>query len=158
MAGELFKRLASIDAVHVPYRGGGQAANDLLAGHVNWTFDGPNVQQPLVKAGRIRALAVTSRTRIPSLPEVPTLEEAGVSGYEFTAWIGLALPAGTPSVIASKLHAEISKILGSAEAKEYFTGLSLTAGADTSEAFLAQIKTEHTKWGNIIKQTGLKAE
>ncbi len=158
MAGELFKRLASIDAVHVPYKGGGQAANDLLAGHVNWTFDGANVQQPLIKAGRIRALAVSGRTRMPSLPDVPTLDEAGVSGYEFTAWIGIAVPAGTPPAIVSKLHAEISKILNSSEAKEYFTGLSLSAGADTPDAFAAQIRAEHAKWGDIIKQTGLKAE
>jgi tripartite-type tricarboxylate transporter receptor subunit TctC len=158
MAGELFKRLASIDAVHVPYKGGGQVANDLLAGHVTWTFDGANVQQPLVKAGRIRALAVSGRTRMPSLPDVPTLEEAGISGYEFTAWIGIALPAGTPPAIVAKLYAEISKVLSSAEAREYFPSLSLTAGADTSEAFSAQIKAEHAKWGEIIKQSGLKAE
>jgi tripartite-type tricarboxylate transporter receptor subunit TctC len=158
MAGELFKRLASIDAVHVTYKGGGQAANDLLAGHVTWTFDGANVQQPLVKSGRIRALAVSSRTRIPSLPDVPTLDEAGISGYEFTAWVGIALPAGTPRSIVSKLHGEISKILSSAEAKEYFTGLSLSAGADTPEAFAALIRADYEKWGQIVKQAGLKAE
>jgi tripartite-type tricarboxylate transporter receptor subunit TctC len=158
MAGELFKRLASIDAVHVPYKGGGQAANDLLAGHVTWTFDGANVQQPLVKAGRIRALAVSSRTRMPSLPDVPTLDEAGVSSYEFTAWVGIALPAGTPPAIVSKLHGEISKILGTAEAKEYFTGLSLSAGADTPGAFAALIRADYEKWGQIVKQAGLKAE
>ena len=158
MAGELLKRLAGIDAIHVPYKGGGQAANDLIAGHVNWTFDGTAVQLPLIKAGRTRALAVSSSTRVAGLADVPTLAEAGVPGYEFTAWSGIAVPAGTPPRIVARLHAEISKILGSAEAVEYFSSLGLTAGADTIDGFAAQIRAEHAKWGDIIKQTGLKAE
>ena len=158
MAGELFKRLAGIDAVHVPYKGGGQAANDLLAGHVSWTFDGTTVQQPLVQAGRLRALAVTGHERLASLPDVPTMAEAGVTGYEFTAWTGVALPAGTPPAIVRRLHSEISRILGSSEAKSYFGSLGLAAGADTPEAFAAQIRSEYARWGEFIKQTGLKAE
>lgn len=158
MAAELLKRLAGIDAIHVPYKGGGQAANDLIAGHVNWTFDGTTVQLPLIKAGRTRALAVTGSARVPGLPDVPTLAEAGVPGYEFTAWVGIALPTATPSPIVARLHAEISKILGSAEAREYFSGMALSAGADSMDAFAAQIRTEHAKWGDIIKQTGMKAE
>lgn len=158
MAAELLKRLAGIDAIHVPYKGGGQAANDLIAGHVNWTFDGTTVQLPLIKAGRTRALAVTGSARVPGLPDVPTLAEAGVPGYEFTAWVGIALPTATPSPIVTRLHAEISKILGSAEAREYFSGMALSAGADSMDAFAAQIRTEHAKWGDIIKQTGMKAE
>ena len=158
MAGELLKRLSGIDAIHVPYKGGGQAANDLIAGHVNWTFDGTAVQLPLIKAGRTRALAVSSIARVAGLPDVPTLAEAGVPGYEFTAWSGIAVPAGTPPRIVARLHAEISKILGSAEASEYFSGLGLSAGADSVDAFAAQIRAEHAKWGDIIKQTGMKAE
>jgi tripartite-type tricarboxylate transporter receptor subunit TctC len=158
MASELLKRLAGINAIHVPYKGGGQAATDLIAGHVNWTFDGATVQLPLMKAGRIRALAVSSSTRVASMAEVPTLAEAGVPGYEFTAWSGIALPAGTPPTIVARLHAEISKILASAEAKEHFSSLGLSAGADTMDAFAAQIRAEHAKWGDIIKQTGMKAE
>ena len=158
MAAELLKRLAGIDAIHVPYKGGGQAANDLIAGHVNWTFDGTTVQLPLIKAGRTRALAVTGSARVPGLPDVPTLAEAGVPGYEFTAWVGIALPTATPSPIVARLHAEISKILGSAEAREYFSGMALSAGADSMDAFAAQIRAEHAKWGDIIKQTGMKAE
>ena len=158
MAGELFKRLAGVDAIHVPYKGGGQAANDLIAGHVNWTFDGSTVQLPLIKAGRTRALAVTGSTRMAGLPDVPTLAEAGVPGYEFTAWSGIALPTGTPPPIVARLHAEISKILTSGEARDYFSALSLSAGADNMDAFAAQIRAEHAKWGEIIKQTGMKAE
>ena len=158
MAGELLKRLAGIDATHVPYKGGGQAATDLIAGHVNWTFDGTAVQLPLIKAGRTRALAVTGSARVAGLPDVPTLAEAGVPGYEFTAWSGIALPAGTPTPIAAKLHAELSKILGNAEAREYFSSLSLSAGADSMDVFATQIRAEHAKWGDIIKQTGMKAE
>jgi tripartite-type tricarboxylate transporter receptor subunit TctC len=158
MAGELFRRQAGIDVIHVPYKGGGQAAADLIAGHVNWTFDGTAVQLPLIKAGRTRALAVSSSGRAIGLPEVPTLAEAGVPGYEFTSWSGIALPAGTPQRIVTRVHTEISKILGSTEAIEYFSDLGLSAGADTMEAFAAQIRAEHAKWGEIIKQTGMKAE
>ena len=158
MAAELFKRLAGVDAIHVPYKGGGQAANDLIAGHVNWTFDGSTVQLPLIKAGRTRALAVTSSGRVAGLPDVPTLAEAGVPGYEFTSWSGIAVPAGTPPPIVARLHAEISKILGSAEAREYFASLGLSAGADSMDAFAAQIRAEHAKWGDIIRQTGMRAE
>ena len=158
MAGELFKRLAGIDAIHVPYKGGGQAANDLLAGHVNWTFDGSAVQLPLIKAGRTRALAVTSGGRLAGLPDVPTLAEAGVPGYEYTTWSGIALPAGTPPPIVARLHAEISKILVSAEARDYFSSLSMSGGVDTLDAFAALIRAEHAKWRDIIRQTGMKAE
>ena len=158
MASELFKRMTAIDAVHVPYKGGGQAAIDLVAGHVTWTIDGTSVQMPLVKSGRLRALAVSTRERLADLPGVPTMAEAGVAGYEFTGWTGVALPAGTPRPIVAKLHTEISKILGSPEAKDYFAGLGLTAGADAPEAFSAQIRAEHTKFGDLIRQTGLKAE
>ena len=145
MAGELFKRLAGIDAIHVPYKGGGQAATDLIAGHVNWTFDGTTVQLPLVKAGRTRALAVTGSARVASMPDVPTMAEAGVPGYEFMSWSGIALPTGTPPPIVARLHAEISKILGSAEAREYFGSLGLNPGADSMESFAALIRTEHAK-------------
>jgi len=158
MAGELFKRLAGIDAIHVPYKGGGQAAIDLIAGQVNWTFDGATVQLPLIKAGRLRALAVTGLARVPSMPDVPTMVEAGVPGYEFTAWTGIALPSGTPRPIVARLHSEISKILNSNDAKEHFGALGLSTGADNMDAFAAQIRSEHAKWGDIIKQTGLKAE
>ena len=158
MAAELLKRLAGIDAIHVPYKGGGQAANDLIAGHVNWVFDGTAVQFPLIKAGRTRALAVTGSARVAGLPDVPTMAEAGVPGYEFTVWSGIALPAGTPPPIVARLHAEISKILGSAEAREYFASLGFSAGADNMDAFAAQIRAEHAKWGDIIRQTGMKAE
>ena len=105
-----------------------------------------------------RALAVTSSAQMAGLPDVPTLAEAGVPGYEFTAWSGIALPAATPPPIAARLHAEISMILGSAEAREYFGSLGLSAGADTLAAFAAQIRAEHAKWADIIQQTGMKAE
>ena len=158
MAGELFKQLAGIDAVHVPYKGGAQAAIDLMAGHISWTFDGTNVQQPLARAGRVRALAVTSRQRVAGLPDVPTMAEAGVSGYDFTGWAGIAVPARTPKYIVTRLTLEISKILNSAEAQEYFGGLGLSAGADAPEAFAAEIRSEHAKWGELIRKAGLKAD
>ena len=125
---------------------------------MNWTFDGATVQLPLIKAGRIRALAVTGSTRVAVMPDVPTMVEAGVPGYEFTAWTGLAVPAATPRPIVVRLHTEISKILSSNDAKEHFTALGLSTGADTMEAFATQIRAEHAKWGEIVRQTGMKAE
>jgi tripartite-type tricarboxylate transporter receptor subunit TctC len=158
MAGELFKRLAGVEAVHIPYKGGGQAANDLLAGHVSYTFDGTSVQVPLVQAGRIRALAVTGRERVPALPGVPTLAEAGVTGCEFFGWVGIAAPAGTPAPIVKRLYGEISKILEGAEARAYFGAQGIRTGGEAPEVFAADIRAEHAKWGEIIRQAGLKAE
>jgi tripartite-type tricarboxylate transporter receptor subunit TctC len=158
MAGELFKRLASIDAAHIPYKGGGQAASDLMAGHLSYTFEGTSVQLPLAKAGRIRALAVTGRERVPTLPDVPTMAEAGVPGYEFFGWVGIAVPAATPAPIVKRLYAEISKILAGAEAQAYFGEQGISAGGEAPDVFAADIRAEYAKWGELIRHVGLKAE
>ena len=158
MAGELFKRLAGVEALHIPYKGGGQAANDLLAGHVSYTFEGTSVQLPLVKTGRLRALAVTGRARVPALPDVPTLAEAGVVGYEFFGWVGIAVPAGTPAPLVKRLYAEISKILAGADAQAYFAEQGITTGGEAPDVFAADIRAEYAKWGELIRQAGLKAE
>ena len=158
MAGELFKRLAGVEAVHIPYKGGGQAANDLLAGHVSYTFDGTTVQLPLIKSGRIRALAVTGRARVPALPEAPTLAEAGVTGYEFFGWTGIAVPVDTPAPLVKKLYGAISKILAGADAQAYFGAQGITPGGEAPDVFAADIRVEYAKWGELIRQAGMKAE
>jgi tripartite-type tricarboxylate transporter receptor subunit TctC len=158
LAGELFKRMANIDTVHVPYKGGGQAVSDLIGGHINYSIEGLTVQLPHVKAGRLRALAVTGPRRVASLPDVPTMAEAGVTGYEFQGWVGIAAPAATPKPIIARLYREISTILATAEARAWFSEFGAVPGADPPEAFVAAIRAEHAKWGNVIREGGIKLE
>jgi tripartite-type tricarboxylate transporter receptor subunit TctC len=158
LAGELFKRLAGVDTVHVPYKGGGQAVADLIAGHLSYSIEGLTVQLPQVKAGRLRALAVTGPRRVASLPEVPTMAEAGVPGYAFEGWVGIAAPAGTPPPIVARLYAEISRILATPEARDWFGAAGAEPGADPPEAFAAMIRAEHAKWGRIVHEVGITLE
>ena len=158
MASELFKHMAHIDITHVPYRSGGQAAADVVAGHVTMSIDGTNVQLPLIRAGKLRALAVTGPHRIPALPGVPTLAEAGISGYRFEGWVGLAVPAGTPASIVDRLYRDVATVLASSEAHEWLEGFGLEPGAESPAAFSELIREEHAKWGNIIRDSGIRAE
>ena len=109
LIGEMFKARAGIDIVHVPYKGGGPSINDVIAGNVQMTFEATSVLLPLIKAGRLRALAVTSAKRIPELPDVPTMVESGYPGFVTTAWTGLLAPAHTPQPIVAKLNATINE-------------------------------------------------
>jgi tripartite-type tricarboxylate transporter receptor subunit TctC len=158
LAAELFKRAAGIDTVHIPYKGGAQAVTDLIAGHISYSIEGLSVQLPQVKAGRLRPLAVTGPRRVASLPDVPTMAEAGVSGYEFQGWVGIAAPAATPKPIVAKLYREISAILATAEAREWFASFGLDPGADPPDVFAASIRAEHAKWGRVIREAGIKLE
>lgn len=158
MAAELFKRATGIDVVLVPYRGGGQTVSDLMAGHIAASIEGMNVQLPQVRAGRLRALAVTSAQRVASLPDVPTIAEAGVPGYEYTGWVGIAAPAGTSSEIIARLHREITRILQTEEARDWFASYGLSPGGDSPEAFAVLIRAEYAKWGTLIRDAGLKAD
>src|SRR6202158_4204573 len=115
IASELFTRMAGIEAIHVPYKGGGQAVSDLIAGHLSFSIEGLNVQLPYVKSGRLRALAVTSAQRHPAVPDIPTLAESGVPGYLFIGGVGVPPPAATPAPIIAKLYGAIAKVLESAE-------------------------------------------
>jgi tripartite-type tricarboxylate transporter receptor subunit TctC len=158
MAGELFKRMAGIEVAHVPYKGGAPALTDLVAGRLTYTIEGPAIQLPQVKAGRLRALAVTSRERVAALPEVPTVAESGVPGYEYVAWTGVAAPAATPKAIIAKLYADIRGVLRSPESREYFAGHGAEAGGESPEEFAAFIRAEHAKWGKVVREAGIKAE
>ena len=158
MAGELFKRMAGIDVVHVPYKGGGQAVSDLVAGHIDFSIEGTTVQVPQVKAGRLRALAVTGPRRIPSLPDVPTTAEAGLPGYEFLGWVGIAAPAATPKPIIARLYREISAVMATAQARDWFGAVGSDPMTDPPEVFSAAIRTEHAKWGKLIPEMGMKLE
>ena len=158
MAGELFKRMAGIEVAHVPYKGGAPALADLVAGRLTYTIEGPVIQLPQVKAGRLRAVAVSSAQRVAALPEVPTISESGVPGYEYVAWVGIAAPAATPRAIVAKLHADAAAVLRSPESREYFAGHGAEPGGETPEAFGAFIHAEHTKWGKVVREAGIKVD
>ena len=158
LAGELFKRTAGIDTVHVPYKGGGQAVSDLLAGHISYTIEGLTVQLPQVKAGRLRALAVTGPKRVASLPDVPTMAEAGLPGAEFQGWVGIAVPAATPKTIVARLYRDISGILETSEARAWFGEVGADARTDPPEVFSATIRAEYAKWGKVIREAGIRIE
>ena len=158
MAGELFKRTAGIDTVHVPYKGGGHAVTDLIGGHISYSIEGLTVQLPQVRAGRLRPLAVTSPKRIESLPDVPTMAEAGFAGAEFQGWVGIAAPVGTPKTVVARLFQDISGILATSEARTWLADFGAEARADSPEAFAAAIRVEYAKWGRVIKDAGIKLD
>jgi tripartite-type tricarboxylate transporter receptor subunit TctC len=158
LAGELFKRMAGIEVTHVPFKGGAQAQAELMAGRITYTFEGFAVQLPQVKAGRLRALAVTGGRRVASLPDVPTVAEAGVPGYEYLAWSGVAAPAGTPPATIARLNREIAKLLQTPESQAWLAAQGAEPGGDAPEAFAAFIQAEHTKWGKVVRDAGIKAE
>jgi tripartite-type tricarboxylate transporter receptor subunit TctC len=158
IASEMFKRMAAIDALHVPYRGGGALLAAMLGGQLSWSMDGPTVQVPHVRSGALRALAVTGPQRLPNLPEVPTMAEAGVAGYEYEGWTGYAAPIATPVPILVRLNAEIAKIAATVEAREWFATTGSEAGTMPREAFGDLIRVEHGRFGELVRAAGLRAE
>ena len=158
LAGELFKNMANIDVTHIPYKGGGPAVTDLVAGRLTYTFDNLSIQLPQIKAGKIKALAVTGARRLPSLPDVPTLAESGLAGYDFLAWMGIAAPARTPQEIVARLSQETTKILATSEAREWLAAQGAEPGGESPTEFAAYIAAEHAKWGPIIRKAGIKAD
>jgi len=158
LAGELFSRSANLKVVHVPYAGPSAAMLDLVAGRLSFTFGTVNVQLPQVKAGKIRALAVTSLARLDALPEIPTVAESGLPGFEYIGWLGIAAPAGTPEPIIERLQREIALVLLTEEARQYFASNGREAVASTPAAFAAFIRAEHAKWGRVIRDLTIKAD
>ena len=158
MASELFKRAAGIDVVHVPYNGGGQEMSALIAGQITFTIEGTTLQLPQVQTGRLRPLAVTGSKRLASLPEVPTMAEAGLPGAEYHSWVGIAAPAATPKPVIDRLYREIGKVLASAEAAEWFGAVGADPRADLPDVFAATIRADHAKWGKIIRDAGIRIE
>jgi len=158
LSGELFKTIAGIDMVHVPYKGSSAAMPDVLGGFVPLIFDGLPQSLPYIKAGRLRALGVTTARRSPALPDVPTIAEAGLPGYEAVAWFGAVAPARTPRDIVTKLNAEIVGILKSADVKDRLA----SQGADTAptmpDEFAEFIRKEMLKWAKVVKATGARAD
>lgn len=158
LATELFKAMAGIDVVHVPYKGGAPALADLVAGQLSFMIENVPGTLPLVRDGKLRALAITSRQRLALVPELPTMEEAGVPGYEMIGWNGIFLPAATPPAIVSRLNAELVKVLRSAEVGEQLARLGAVPVGSTPEQFAAFVKDESRRWGKIIKDLGIRPE
>jgi tripartite-type tricarboxylate transporter receptor subunit TctC len=150
----LFGSMAGIRLNHVPYKGSGPAMQDLLAGQVALSFAGiPNVLTP-VRSGKLRALAVTGARRWSELPEVPTLAEAGVAGYEATLWIGMAGPAALPAEIVQRLSSEIARLLQDADLRQTFRAAGVEASPLGPHEFGAFMRDEHAKWGRVVRETG----
>ncbi|HEX9434310.1 MAG TPA: tripartite tricarboxylate transporter substrate binding protein [Burkholderiales bacterium] len=155
---ELFKMLTGTHITHVPYKGSAPAVTDLMAGQVHVMFDNtPNVL-PHVKAGRIKALAVSSKSRTREAPEVPTLDEAGVPGYDVSVWFGVLTVAGTPREIVQRLNTEMVKILTSAEVKERFGKLGVDVVAGSPEQFSQFLTSEVARWAKVVQDAGIKAD
>ena len=158
MAGELFKAMAGVDIVHVPYRGSSGARTDVIGGQVQMMFDAVTTMSEHVKAGQVRALGTTGKTRSTVLPEVPTISEAGVPGYEATIWIGLIAPKGTPPAVVNRLNAEITKILVRPEVKREWAAQGAVAMTMTPEEFGKYIDADIVKWERIVRISGAKPE
>jgi tripartite-type tricarboxylate transporter receptor subunit TctC len=158
MSGELLKALANIDIVHVPYKGGGPMLTDLIGGQIQMGFDNLPSSMGFIRAGKIRAIAVTTPKRWPGAPEIPTVAESGVPGYEVSAWFGLLAPANTPRPIVRQLHTTIVEILAQPDAVQRLLELGADPGGNTPEEFARQIAAEVAKWKKVVSTNGLKVE
>lgn len=157
LATELLNSMAGIKMVHIPYKGAGAAIPAVLAGESQVYIEPVATMMPHVNSGRVRALAVTSAKRTPIAPELPTLAEAGVPGYEFTSWYGVIVPAATPAAIVTRLNATLNRILTQADVKDQLTAQAMLLVGGTPEAFGARIKTEMARWGKVVRDTGARA-
>ena len=158
LAGELFNSMAGVKMVHVPYKGAAPALADRLGGQVQLMFSTMPPALPHVTAGRLRALAVASLRRSPAAPELPTIDEAALPGFEATTWHGVMVPAGTPDAIVAKLHGDIVAVLRMPDVAERLSSQGAEPIGSTPQAFAAYIRTETAKWAKVIRESGAKAE
>jgi tripartite-type tricarboxylate transporter receptor subunit TctC len=158
MAGELFKSMAGINVVHVPYKGSSGARTDVLAGHVQLMFDAVTAMAPQARSGKVRALATTGRQRSSIMPDVPTVTESGVPGYEAVIWLGLMAPAKTPPAILRKLNAEIARIVASPEVRQEWAAQGAVPMTMGVEEFDKYLRADIEKWAQIVRSAGIKAE
>jgi tripartite-type tricarboxylate transporter receptor subunit TctC len=158
LAIELFNLMAGTKLVHVPYKGGGPAMGDLVGGQIHLIFATTASAVPQIKAGRVKGIAVTTAKRSALMPELPTISEAGLPGFDANNWYGIVVPAGTPRAIIDQLNAEVTKILGMPDVKATLFNQGLDPAPGTPEQFGAYIKAERTKWAKVIKESGAKAE
>jgi tripartite-type tricarboxylate transporter receptor subunit TctC len=155
LMGGMFASMTGTKLIHVPYKGSSSAASDLVAGIVESSFAGVPNAMAQVPAGRLKALAVTTAKRIPQLPDVPTMQEAGVPGYEASVWLGLLAPVGTPKEIVARLNAEIAKVMNSPETKKELYAAGVESDISSPEALGALMNREMERWGKVIKDAGI---
>lgn len=158
LAAELFMGMTGTKLTHVPYKGSGPSFSDLVGGQVQLTFDSLVQSLPYIQSGRLKAIAVLGAKRSPLLPNVPTMAESGVAGYEFTNWFGLVAPAGVPKAVISKLHADVSKVLAQPELRSQLEKMGADVISNTPEEFGSQMRADTAKWAKIIKDANIKRD
>ena len=158
LPGELFKSLAHLDIRHIPYKGAGTAMPDVIAGRVSLSFLNTAVALPLAREGKVRLLAVSSARRLPALPDVPTVAESGLPGFEATNWYGLVAPAKTPVTIVQRLRGETVRVLAEPATRDRLAELGLEVIGNTPEEFSAAVRAELPRWAKVIKDAGIKGE
>lgn len=158
LAGEMFKTMAGLQMTHVPYKGGGPALTDLVAGQIQLMLENIPSTLPFVKSGRLRGLAVSGLQRSALIPDLPTLDEAGLKGYEIVGWNGLFVPAGTPKAIVARIHQETVKLLAQPDVKQRLATLGAEAVGSSPAEFARFVKAEIAKWARVVKAAGLKPE
>ncbi|SFE59868.1 tripartite tricarboxylate transporter substrate binding protein [Paracidovorax wautersii] len=158
LSGELFKSMAKVDMQHVPYKGSAPAVTDLLGNQIAIMFDNMPSAIQHVRSGKLRAIAVTTAKRSPELPDVPTIAEAGVPGYEATSWFGMFAPAGTPAPVVAKLNATIVKVLAQPDIRKKLAEQGAEAAGETPDQFAAFIQKESVKWGKVVKESGASVD
>jgi tripartite-type tricarboxylate transporter receptor subunit TctC len=155
LSGELFKRMAGIEMTHVPYRGGGPAINDLIPGRVDVMFNTIGTALPLVRGGQLRGLAVTTADRFRTAPDLPTVAESGVPGFDVSSWFGLFVPAATPPAVIGKINADTAAVLAEPAITARMEHLGVAPAGSTPAALAAHLRSEMEKWGPVIKQAGI---
>jgi tripartite-type tricarboxylate transporter receptor subunit TctC len=158
MAGELFKAMSGTDILHVPHKNSSDARNDVMGGHVQMMFDAVTAMKGSIDAGQVRALATTGAKRSPVLPDVPTVSEAGVPGYEATIWLGIMAPKGTPQEIVDRLAAEIARIIAKPSIREAWAKQGAVPMIMTPAEFDAFLRRDTDKWAKVIQQAGIKVQ
>ena len=158
LAGELFKSMAKVDMLHVPYKGGNQALIDLVGGRIDLMFYSLAITQPQIRAGKVRAIAVTGLKRDALMPGLPTLDEAGLRGYDITGWHGFFAPAGTPREIVERLNAAVGKAMGAREIRELWAGQGMEPVSASPEQFAARVRADYEKYARLIRAAGIPPE
>jgi len=158
MAAELFNRAGGIKATHVPFKSGATALTEMMAGRLAYALDSIAVHAPQAKAGKIIPLAVTGLKRLSAWPDVPTVAEAGIPGFEYLSWMGISAPAATPRDIVQRLNADIRRVIATPESRQWLMGQGAEPGNDTPEEFLAYVRIEHARWEKVVRESGIKAD